>query len=293
MRVRVMAILLALAAAGLCASAMAGVDWQKDLKSAAALAAKDHKAILADFCTDWCSWCKKLDQDVYTDAKVQAIIADHYVAVKMDGDKERDLVKKYEVRGYPTIVLFDAARTVLTKIVGYEPAVAFAADLMEGLDLQALALEARKLRPEMASAKGPRLAEVLGRLGYIERRLGNTDKARDLLAKAKAKGLDTPDLKLDLALVDRAEADQVVKAVDTWLNAYPAHARRPEALLGLGMAQAELKLWAESVATLEACAGEPDASYWGVKSAAIADIIRERFLPKAEAEPQAGCATGT
>jgi len=40
--------------------------------------------------------------------------------VKVDGDEHRDLVKKYEVAGYPTLVLVSSDGDILKKVSGYQ-----------------------------------------------------------------------------------------------------------------------------------------------------------------------------
>ena len=42
------------------------------------------------------------------------------VCVKVDGDDNRDLVKKYDITGYPTLVLVSPEGEILKKISGYQ-----------------------------------------------------------------------------------------------------------------------------------------------------------------------------
>lgn len=80
------------------------IEWAADWPSAVAKAEAKKKPIMIDFYTDWCGWCKVLDQKTFPDSRVIAAMTD-VVAVKLNGEKEgAELVKKYGVRGYPTIV---------------------------------------------------------------------------------------------------------------------------------------------------------------------------------------------
>lgn len=89
-----------------------------DLAAALSAARRSDKLVFVDFVTTWCGPCKEMDQLVYTAAEV--VEAAHgVVAVKLDGDVERELVKRYEVRGYPTLLLLDADGSVLKRAVGY------------------------------------------------------------------------------------------------------------------------------------------------------------------------------
>lgn len=105
--------------------AAAPLAFGKDLAAALALAAKDGKRVFVDFETTWCGPCKQMDQWVYTAHDVVAAAAG-VVAIKLDGDVERELVKKYEVKGYPTLLLLDAQGAVVRRASGYQGVAAMA-----------------------------------------------------------------------------------------------------------------------------------------------------------------------
>lgn len=90
-----------------------------DLAAALAEAARKQRRVFVDFETTWCGPCKVMDQLVYTAADVVAAAQD-VVAVKVDGDEHKDLVKQYAVTGYPTMLLLDPSGTVLRRAVGYQ-----------------------------------------------------------------------------------------------------------------------------------------------------------------------------
>jgi thiol-disulfide isomerase/thioredoxin len=91
----------------------------KDFAAALADAARTGKRVFVDFETTWCGPCKLMDQYVYTAADVVTAAAD-VVAVKLDGDEQRELVKRFEVKGYPTLLLLDAKGDVQRREVGYQ-----------------------------------------------------------------------------------------------------------------------------------------------------------------------------
>jgi len=115
--------MLAFVAAMLCvsmtvSSAYAAITWAGNLNSALREAKSKNKPVMADFYTDWCGWCKKLDRDTYADPEV-ANLAKRFICVKVNGDKYPDLVSKYGVSGYPTIIFLDPAGNKTNAIVGY------------------------------------------------------------------------------------------------------------------------------------------------------------------------------
>lgn len=91
----------------------------KDLDLALAEAARTGKRVFVDFETTWCGPCKQMDQFVYTAADVVAAAAD-LIAIKLDGDEQRALVQRFEVKGYPTLLLLDAKGAVQRRAVGYQ-----------------------------------------------------------------------------------------------------------------------------------------------------------------------------
>lgn len=94
------------------------ISWRYNLSDALKAAKKEQKPIMVDFYTDWCGWCKKLDKDTYGDSRVQKL-AGQFICVKVDGDRNADLVGKYNIRGYPTILFLDSNGNIAQRIPGY------------------------------------------------------------------------------------------------------------------------------------------------------------------------------
>ncbi len=111
------------------AHAASKVVWAKSLDSAMAEAKKSNKLVMVDFYTDWCHWCKVLDEKTYSDARVGKA-AEQVVAVKVNADKEGvAAAKKYHVSGYPTIMFLAPDGTVAGQIGGYSPPEPFIAEM--------------------------------------------------------------------------------------------------------------------------------------------------------------------
>jgi len=97
------------------------LSWEKNLDAGLERAKSEERAIMIDFYTDWCGWCKKLDQDTYSNSRVQEL-ARGFVCLKVNGDKFPNFVSKYLIEGYPTIVFLNPAGQEITRIVGYTDA---------------------------------------------------------------------------------------------------------------------------------------------------------------------------
>ncbi|HQK95102.1 MAG TPA: thioredoxin family protein [Armatimonadota bacterium] len=110
-----------------------GIQWVSDLDQAVRSAAAEKKPVMVDFYTDWCSWCKKLDSDTYTDTEVQKLAA-RFVNAKVDAEADRAAAEKYQVDGFPTIVFLSPDGEEIHRIGGYAPPEKFLKEMQTALD---------------------------------------------------------------------------------------------------------------------------------------------------------------
>ena len=100
-----------------------------------ARAKKEGKHLFIDFATKWCGYCKKMDRTTFKEPEIISMLANNFIAVKVDGDSKKELdidgykiternltTKDFKVRGYPTFWFLDAAGTKLGSVSGYQPA---------------------------------------------------------------------------------------------------------------------------------------------------------------------------
>lgn len=109
-------------AASLALIALAGTSaardgWMTDIDAAVAKAKKENKSVMVEFTgSDWCHYCKIMDKKVFSKKKFYNKATEKFVLVSIDlprGDKKmheknKPVVLKYKVRGFPTAVLLDS-----------------------------------------------------------------------------------------------------------------------------------------------------------------------------------------
>lgn len=106
-----------------------GPWFDADLESALVQAGERETLVMVDFKTDWCTWCKRLDRDTFSDSAVISEMGE-LVALQLDAEKEGvEVAEKYDVRSFPTIVFLDAGGHEVDRILGYLPPDAFLAEV--------------------------------------------------------------------------------------------------------------------------------------------------------------------
>ncbi|MEE8336220.1 MAG: thioredoxin family protein, partial [Candidatus Neomarinimicrobiota bacterium] len=129
--------------------------------------------VLVDFETDWCKWCKVLDENTYPDPEVIKFARKNMVGFKIDAEKGAgiNLARKYNVTGFPTLVIMDNDGREIDRIIGYMPPEPFLKELKRiknGVEtIKALELRVEKNPGQELSISN--LAEKYENAGYFEK----------------------------------------------------------------------------------------------------------------------------
>ena len=105
--------------------------WENNITFENLLNTSNGKIIILDFETEWCSWCKKLDENTFSDKSVINYANNEYISMKVDAEKDEGigLAKKYNVSGYPTIIFINKDGIEIDRIIGYRDPIPYLNEL--------------------------------------------------------------------------------------------------------------------------------------------------------------------
>lgn len=118
------AILLALVILPAPTACSQEIQWSTDLDRALQTSQASGRPILLEFTAAWCVYCKRMEQQTFVDPEVAACINAQFIPVRIDADRHKSLVKKYEVRGLPAMLIVAPDQSVVDRISGFQTAAA-------------------------------------------------------------------------------------------------------------------------------------------------------------------------
>ncbi len=91
--------------------------WQEALQ----LAEEEGKPIFLDISASWCAPCKRLKATTFPDNEVGELYNRNFINVMVDGEKGEgiELARKYEIRGYPSLIFVDSEGKLIAQTTGY------------------------------------------------------------------------------------------------------------------------------------------------------------------------------
>ncbi len=111
---------------------VSAAPWLNDYSQALKTAKAQNKSVLADFTgSDWCSWCMKLDREVFSTSEFKTFADKNLVLLKVDfprghrlpasvSAQNEKLASRYGVRSFPTVLVLNSDGSVAGKL-GYQP----------------------------------------------------------------------------------------------------------------------------------------------------------------------------
>ncbi|MCG8583033.1 MAG: thioredoxin domain-containing protein [Bacteroidales bacterium] len=121
-------LLLAVAAVVSLSIFAQGIEFEHGTFAKALAKAKaEDKLLFVDFYTTWCGPCKKMSKDIFPREEIGTFFNKHFISLKIDAEKGEgpELAKKYEVKGFPTMIFFNPDGSENKRLVGATPDAGF------------------------------------------------------------------------------------------------------------------------------------------------------------------------
>ena len=108
------------------------LNWEENLETALQKAKAENKAVLVNFTgSDWCQWCIKLSDEVFSKSEFEDYAEDNLILVRLDFPRNieqsaetkaynNQLAQRYGVQGFPTVLLFNSQGQMVLQ-TGYQP----------------------------------------------------------------------------------------------------------------------------------------------------------------------------
>lgn len=159
-------------------------EWAAWEPESFARAQADDRIILINVVASWCHWCHVMDEETYADPEIAALLAEHFVTIRVDSDARPDVAERYREWGWPaTAFLTPDAQQVLA-LRGYKHRDVFEALLRELIaDRDAGTLAKRTQPPEeprpVDGELGPVRAVATAQLdGFFDEAMGGWGKTQ-------------------------------------------------------------------------------------------------------------------
>lgn len=124
------------------------VDWRAWGREAFDEARTHDKIILVNVVAHWCHWCHVMEETTYVDREVAALLADHFVTIRVDSDARPDVAERYRRWGWPATAFLTPDAEGVLELRGYRKPEQFAAILRELVAERDAGTLARKRRDE-------------------------------------------------------------------------------------------------------------------------------------------------
>ena len=121
------------------------VNFVHDAAAGFELAEEQQLPCMLFFTAEWCTYCHKMEESAFADAGV-AGLANHFVCLLIDADREARLCRRLGVKGFPTVLFVSADGRQLHRQVGLQSAAQLARGMQTALQRSAWLRDAETRR---------------------------------------------------------------------------------------------------------------------------------------------------
>ncbi len=111
-----------------------GMEWYQTYDQGAAVAKETGKPMLVYFWTIWCTYCEKMQVEVFPYPPVKEILEEDFVRIAIDMDVNKEDTNRFNIQAPPHELFLDENGEIITRIPGYIPEESFLEILTEVRD---------------------------------------------------------------------------------------------------------------------------------------------------------------
>lgn len=93
------------------------IQWETSILKAMERAKNEDKPIFVELYAHWCKTCKKLEQTLLKDKEVLEALKP-FVLVRLNGEEYPNFMRRYNSKGFPTLLFLDKYTNYISKIQG-------------------------------------------------------------------------------------------------------------------------------------------------------------------------------
>ncbi len=136
-------------------AAAADVIWYQDVNAAWAEAERTKRPVLFHFGAPWCGPCQKMEQVTLHQPRVQQLLRTSVIGVKVDGERNPQLLQKFNITTFPTDVMVEPNGRPLLVTTSFKTETEYLEFMMRGLSRWA------DLRSAPPPQPRPQLAQLM------------------------------------------------------------------------------------------------------------------------------------
>jgi len=110
-------------------SQAAPLAWKCNYREALEESAARRMPVFVVIGARWCRFCRRMEAETLCNPAVTARIADRFVPLRIDADEQGELVEKFKVSSFPTVLIVSPERMIVARYSGFQSAAQLTARL--------------------------------------------------------------------------------------------------------------------------------------------------------------------
>ncbi|TKJ35009.1 MAG: hypothetical protein CEE38_16250 [Planctomycetes bacterium B3_Pla] len=92
--------------------------WFDSYQAGISAAKARKRPVLIKFEAEWCSWCEKMDREVFAQPQIIKML-ENYICIRIDVDKQRNVALAYKIKTLPRIIVVNTHNEIVGDWLGY------------------------------------------------------------------------------------------------------------------------------------------------------------------------------